>query len=302
MTGPRQATKAIRTLQDHGRSEELRSESTSQRLRRSPRILKPSLRIREISESLAEGEDLPIQPSKKRFRVSELRATDKPVSGSSTSEERERRVTNRGGPAKRSAIKKPNLEQREHRPSSDHTSKRTPTHSHELQSALYTQYQTLSAGDDVGGARYESDEYRDRQVTPPQTTSETASRSDVIEVSSTSSYEEDVEEEEEDEEEGEDNEGGGSKRRGAKAQWMEGLEPEEAEAFLPDEDIRVTEVENRLSSLQQKGGSNRSQADVIEEQEDLGIQTKEGRFKGVTLEELESGLSVSFANLATLQC
>ena len=97
---------------------------------------------------------------------------------------------------------------------------------------------------------------------------------------------------------GEDNEGGSNKDRNPKAPWMEGLEPEEAGAFLPDEDVRVNEFENRLSLLWKNGGSSRSQEDVVEEQEDLGFQAQGGRFKGVTLNELESGLHATQTLLA----
>ena len=147
---------------------------------------------------------MPIQPGRKRSRVSELKLTNEPIAGSLASERNKRRNTSKSVLVKKLDIKKSDLKQREHRPTPlttkstkptnfNPTSKNTPTHSRGLQSALCTQSQTLSVGDDVEGARYESDEDGDRQVTPTQTGSETADSNDVIDVSSASSSEEDME-------------------------------------------------------------------------------------------------------------
>ena len=151
------------------------------------------------------------------------------------------------------------------------------TYSPEFQPTLYVQSQTPSASDAVEGAQYESDGDGRRHVPPPPTALEDTSNNDIIEISSASSP---------GEEEKEDNEGGDMKDKDYKAPRMEYIEPDESEAFWPEDNGHVNGFENTLLSLRKKGGSSRLREDVAEEQEVLGIQAKNDCFKDVILDEL----------------
>ena len=170
----------------------------------------------------------------------------------------------------------------------------------EPRSTELVQSQTPLVDHAIEGVQLVSDEEEHGRMTLPQTVLQKTDNNDIVHISSTPSSE-DEESEEQVVVAGEDKEYGGSRFGNPEAPLSGDLEFDEAEVFQPDEDTRVDDFNNSITHLQKEGGSSRSWEDIEEEQENLGIQTRDGRFKGVTLDELESCQPVSLVRHATLQ-
>ena len=308
MPGPSRTASQIHNLHGHGRSQDSNSHEPR---RQSPRNPKPSLRVREVMEALGEDGDIPLQlGKKKRSRVFEIRTMEESSEGALSREDKKRRITRRSASAM-NHTKKPESKQQEAshtswatnltKPSiSSSTSKESCKNPSEPLSTQHVQSQTLLADYAIEDVQYVSDEEEHGRVTLPQTTSQKTDNRYVIHVSSTPSSEDEEEEAEEQVVVGKDKEYGNSMCENPEVPPYEDLEFDEAEAFQPDEDIRVNGFDNSLTHLQKKGGSSRSREDIEEEQENLGVQTRDGRFRGVTLDELESGEHVGLVKHATL--